>query len=512
MVRLETENLAMRRAGINQAKPISSVQEVRQWATSRGLSAEQTAAAELALASRDWMNAIEGLAGTAKTTTVGAVREFAEEHGYAVRGFGMISRSVKELKEVGIEARTVASLTANPVPQANRPQFWIVDESSLLTTKPVHEILTIARREGIARVITVGDQRQHLGIEAGNPMGQFLDDGMPVAHLTVIRRQRDAELRKAVELASQGKAGAAARAIDLLDEQHRLSEIADVRERYRRIAADYLRSHEAGQQTLVVSPGNDERRELNRAIRNVLVEHGHIEERSRMHDILVPRQEMTRSKIAHARYYDAGDILHFDRAHKRQGIAKDSYLTVQAVDRPGNLLTLQYSNGRTIEVSPARWGKGVQVYTREQRDIAVGDRVQYRIHELKRHIANNEFATVTRLAGNQATLKFDDGRVLKGPLSPHIDLGYAVTSHSSQGGTVDKVIVNLDSLRSAQLVNRRSFYVTLSRSRDDAQVYTNDAHALRNAVRREQRKEVALEVVQRQQQRQSRTQSPAIRI
>ena len=63
-------------------------------------------------------------------------------------------------------------------------------------------------------------------------MSQFLADGMPVAELTTIRRQRDAELRKSVEQASQGKAGAAARALDLLEEQHRLIEIPDVKERY----------------------------------------------------------------------------------------------------------------------------------------------------------------------------------------------------------------------------------------------------------------------------------------
>ena len=75
----------------------------------------------------------------------------------------------------------------------------------------------------------------------------------------------------------------------------------------------------------------------------------------------LPRQDVTKARVAYARYYDAGDVLHFDRAHERQGIAKDSYLTVQAVDRTANLLTLQYSNGRTIEASPGRWGKGVQV-------------------------------------------------------------------------------------------------------------------------------------------------------
>jgi hypothetical protein len=120
----------------------------------------------------------------------------------------------------------------------------------------------------------------------------------------------------------------------------------------------------------------------------------------------------------------------------------------------------------------------------------------------RRHIANHELATVTHLDGDGMTLKFDNGRVLKGPLSPHIDLGYCSTSHSAQGTTVDRVIVNLDSMRSAQLVNQRSFYVTLSWACEDAQVYSNDAHALRNAVRREQRKEVALDAVQ-QQPRQS---------
>ena len=509
MIRLESENLAMLRAGIDHLQPMAAPAMVRQWAAGKRLSSEQTAAAELTLTSRDRMTAIEGLAGTAKTYTVGAIREFAEARGYTVRGFGMTSGSVKELKKVGLEARTVASLTNNPVAHANKPQLWFIDESSLLATRPANELLKIAGREGVAHIRLVGDQRQHLAIEAGNPMSQFLADGMRVAELKTIMRQRDRDLREAVTLASQAKAGAAAQAIDLLDEQHRLSEIPDPKERYQRIAADYLRGHQAGRQTLVVSPGNDERRELNRTIRENLIEHGYVGQHSHQHTILVPRREMTKAKISHARYYDAGDVIHFDRAHKRQGIAKDAYLSVQNVDRKAQLLTLQYANGRTIEASPARW-KGVQVYRPEEREIAVGDRIQQRIHDRKHDLANNAFATVTRLDGNQATLKFDDGRTLKGPLSPHIDLGYCSTSHSSQGGTVDRVIVNLDSMRSAQLVNQRSFYVTISRAREDARIYTDDAHTLRNAVKREQQKELALEVIQQPQQRHK--QSTAMRI
>ena len=503
MIRLETENLIMRREGIGKALPIAAAPEVRQWASRRGLFADQAAAVELALTSHDWLTAIEGLAGTTKTTTSAAIRDYAQDRGYTVFGFSMQASAVHEMKKVGIDARTIASLTNNPVPESDKPQLWIIDESSLLATKPVNEVLHLARQHGIERALLVGDQKQHLPIEAGHPMRQLLDDGMPVAELTKIMRQRDPELREVVIRASQGKAGAAAQAIDLLDEQGRLHEVENPKERYQRIAGDYLQGHELGKTTLVVSPGNDERRELNRTIRQHLVEAGHVKGKGVTHDILVPRQDMTRSSIAYARYYDPGDVVHFNRAHKKQGIARDAYLTVESVDRNGNLLNLRYSNGRTIEVSPARWGKSVQVYTQERREIAAGDRIEYRIHDRRQHIANHQLATVTRLDGKEATMKFDDGRTLKGPLSPHLDYGYCSTSYGAQGTTVDRVIINLDSMRGPQLVNQRSFYVTSSRARDDIQLYTDDASSVRNAVKRQQQKELALEIVPQQRPRQS---------
>ena len=101
------------------------------------------------------------------------------------------------------------------------------------------------------------------------------------------------------------------------------------------------------------------------------------------------------------------------------------------------------------------------------------------------------------LSANQAKLRFDAGRELAVNLSQlrHVDHGYASTSHSAQGATADRVIVNVDSMRSAQLVNRRQFYVSISRTRHDARVYTDDAAALRRAVAREPRKEIALDAV-----------------
>ena len=164
------------------------------------------------------------MAGTAKTTTVGAIREFAEQQGYTVRGFGMTSGSVKALQEAHIDARTVASLIANPLPSPAGPELWIVDESSLLATRPVNQILKVAQAHGAERLVFVGDQRQHHAIEAGAPVRQFLAANMAVAELSVIRRQRDPELKRAVEMAAKGKPG---EALELLEQQQRVTDIAD---------------------------------------------------------------------------------------------------------------------------------------------------------------------------------------------------------------------------------------------------------------------------------------------
>jgi hypothetical protein len=290
MVRLERENLALVRDNMKHGRPIAGIAirsavdgqlsstgtlEVREWAAAKKLLPDQTDAALLTLTTPKWASAIEGLAGTAKTSLVGGVKEFAEQHGWTVHGFGNTSGSVKALREAGIEARTIAKLLATLLPPKTGRELWIVDESSQLPTVPANALLKLAQQRGVERIVFVGDQKQHLAIEAGSPVAQFLADNLAVACLTAIRRQKDAGLRHAVELTAGDRIG---EAIDLLVEQRRVVEIPDAAKRYERIAADYLDAYEAGQSCLVVSPANDERRALNQAIRSTLVEHGYVRE------------------------------------------------------------------------------------------------------------------------------------------------------------------------------------------------------------------------------------------
>jgi len=95
-------------------------------------------------------------------------------------------------------------------------------------------------------------------------------------------------------------------------------------------------------------------------------------------------------------------------------------------------------------------------------------------------------------------VRLESGRRVDFKLSehPHLDYGYAMTSYSSQGQTTDRVIVHVAArdLENRELVNRRFAYVVLSRARQDAQVYTNDAATLAAKLDREVSKQVAIEV------------------
>src|SRR5581483_10315639 len=63
----------------------------------------------------------------------------------------------------------------------------------------------------------------------------------------------------------------------------------------------------------------------------------------------------------------------------------------------------------------------------------------------------------------------------------HLDYGYVVTSHASQGRTVDRVIIG-QSAESLPASNKEQFYVSVSRGRKAATIFTDDKKALLEAV------------------------------
>jgi len=332
------------------------------------------------------------------------------------------------------------------------------------------------------RVVLVGDVRQHQAVDAGRPYEQLQQAGMLTARLEEIVRQKDPALKETVEQLARGQVR---EAIGNLDRQGRVHEIANSEERMCAIASEYA-ANPAG--TLVISPDNRSREELNRLIHEELQQRGQVDEREYRATVLTARQDMTGVDRSWAAQYEPGDVVRYSKGSHAIGISAGEYATVEHADRERNLLTVERENGEHVTYDPRRL-QGVTVYRESERDFSEGDRVQFTAPDKERHVANRELGTIESIDehGN-AQIRMDSGREVRLSLEdhPHLDHGYAVTSHSSQGATADRVLIHVDSEQTGeQLVNSRLAYVAVSRARYDAQIYTNDAGNLGHALSRE---------------------------
>jgi hypothetical protein len=197
--------------------------------------------------------------------------------------------------------------------------------------------------------------------------------------------------------------------------------------------------------------------------------------------------------------YEAGNVLQYTTGSKAHGIERGASATVLSVHPENNTLTVQLADGQNVTYDPRRL-QGVNVYSETSREFATGDRVQFTAANKELGVANRELGTITKLAPDAVTLKMDgkDGRfVTFDPAQvPQIDHGYAVTSHSSQGLTADRVIANIDTEMARSLVNSRLAYVSISRATEDARIYTNDAETLAEKLSTEISKSVAIDFKQ----------------
>ena len=138
--------------------------------------------------------------------------------------------------------------------------------------------------------------------------------------------------------------------------------------------------------------------------------------------------------------------------------------------------------------------QGVTVYREAEREFSIGERLQFRAPYQPARVANGELGTLEKIEKGTLTVTLDSGRNVSFPVerNRHIDYGYAVTSHSSQGQTVSRVLVNADTREPDKLLNQRMAYVAASRATPDARIYTDSDERLSAALARQVDKSTAL--------------------
>ncbi|MGB8061984.1 MAG: hypothetical protein WCF26_08825 [Candidatus Sulfotelmatobacter sp.] len=165
--------------------------------------------------------------------------------------------------------------------------------------------------------------------------------------------------------------------------------------------------------------------------------------------------------------------------------AYPTYAHVKDIDTATNRLTVELHDGTQRTYDPRRQ-RGVSVFREEMRGFSVGDCIQFTAPANELKIANRELGAIEASDGaGRLNLKMDSGRSLEVDPNrhPHLDHGYAMTSHSSQGQTADRVLIHVDTeLGAKDLLNSRMAYVSISRGAFDAQLFTNDREKLPTAL------------------------------
>ncbi len=462
--------------------PTLTKQKVRDYRTPDGyrLNNNQMHAAWGALTSHDQLIGVQGAAGAGKSSMLRFVKEQAMGTGYEVRGMAPTSGASEVLADLGIKASTLQRHLIEDHNHTGK-RLYFVDEASLMGTKQLYQFLATMKPQD--RVLLVGDTRQHQSIEAGRIFAAAQDAGMHTFNLNKIERQR--ENPEYLAVAKELSQGNIETAMQMLDQQGRITEVAHRAKRFDAIAQSYA---DDPRHSLIVSPDNRSRSEINQAVRAELRSRGLLEQQEITSPILNARQSLTASQRKMATSYEIGDVIKYTRPVAQLGFQKNEYATV--IDRDYNSITVERSDGTFVTYTPRKLGsKNIQVFTRDERSYAAGDRIQFTSPLRHKGISNRELGTIQEIENDSFLVKLDRSNKtvrISGTDRYHVDHGYVMTSYSSQGKTVDRVLVQIDTgdSRTRSLTDTMMAYVAMTRGKRDLEVYTDSKADLTNTLSR----------------------------
>ena len=450
-----------------------------------GLGRDQERAVAELLASKSRITVLQGDAGTGKTTCLRSVVAGIEQSGGRVFGCAPSAGAADVLRrELTPDANTLQQLLVNQSLQlATYGRVLVVDEAGLISVRQMRDLCRLAYANN-NRLLLVGDTKQHTSVEAGDAL-RCLEEyaQVPVSHLKHIRRQQDPAYREAVGLLARGDAFGAFNAFTRLGA---VQEIPEERKLLQAAADDYVQTTTAGKSCVAISPVWAEIRAFTTEVRDRLKTLGRLAPEERTFATVFSLQ-WTREECRRVEQYEAGDALTFHRA--TEDFAKHE--TVVVSRREANRLVVSGDDGRERSVEPKR-AADFDVGVIREISVAVGDRLLIRANLKTSHLKNGDTPEVAGFTPDGGIV-LKDGRVMPAAFR-QFSHGYATTSHSSQGKTVDRGLLLMADAGIAA-GNLKQAYVSNSRFRFSQMIYTTDRQAAREAMMRPADRKLATELI-----------------
>ncbi|MGF7156192.1 MobF family relaxase [Novosphingobium gossypii] len=462
------------------------------------LNPEQLAAVTMALSTTDRIAVIQGVAGAGKTTLVRSLRDLAAEQGRETVGLAFANKMVATLRnEADIKAQTVSSFVNAHVRASRAGQgeafensraelagkIFVLDEASLISNEAMNNLLTIANRLGVERLVMIGDMKQLQSIDAGKAYELAQSHGPAMAVLEVSQRQKTAHMQQVAVL---GRAGKFDEAFQILG-----TRVQSEGDAYLEKAAEKWLGLDAQERerTAIYASGRNARRELNELVQRGLKDEGTLKGGG-LELTTLQQVNATREELRYASTYRPGQIIDVARNTRPAGLVRGRY-DVVGVDTKGQV-TVRNERGRAFvfdpqKIDPNAKSDGVQLLEKMPITLYEGDKILWQANDKAREIYSSEQAKILSITESHARIENADGKVVEldraDKMLERLGLAYAINMHQAQGMTTDKGIGAVHSSES-NLATQRLTYVMLTRVRLEMEIVTNDRHALLRTISR----------------------------
>lgn len=472
----------------------------------------QLAAGVAILSGRDRFLNIQGVAGAGKSTLLGALDKVLGDQGVKLVGLAFQNKmvadlrggrgqgmSVDQMREAGIEAYTIARFVSTYVSAAasgSGERFEaakaslantviITDESSMVSSRDMLRLTTLAEQLGVAKAPFMGDRQQLSAIEQGKMFAVSQASGQATVRMEENIRQKNSPLLLAVAgLSNEGHAGLA---LDLLAAHGRVIEAGP--DHVAQAAELWLSlSPEKREATAIFTAGRDDRAEINSRVQAGLLKEGTLTGPG-LTVTTLQSANTTREELRFASTYRVGQVLAARMDVREIGLRRGEY-EVSAVRKDGKVVL--ETGGRRKVIDPARFDPDhrfdrIGLYEQKLLQIHDGETVFWRDKDGQRDIAKSTYATVLEARPEGVRVELADKRQLVLPpgdaMLRRLDLGYALNAHMAQGMTKPEAIEVISSAQ-RNLATQRTQNVLNTRATDDMVVVTNNLYHLKQQLDR----------------------------
>lgn len=479
----EAELLKLIRKGKHALRPL--MKEYNGFSTER-LNEGQRGAVKHILSSHDRVTIISGKAGVGKTTLMKEIQiaiGSQKKKLFAYAPTAHASRTV--LREDGFrDANTVAHLLHSKDHRFLKNGVMLVDEAGLLGVGDAVALLKIAEQQS-CRIIMSGDRMQHQAVSGSPAMAVIEKSGLVKPfHVTEIVRQQGVYKQAIADIANEQYE----KAVDTFHESGWIMEGPDAI-LHNAIAKDYVKSHHLKTPNLVVVPTHAEGGNATQAIREELKTKNLIGGLTRNYQTLKD-YGFTNAEKTLKEAYVKGQIIEFNTAC--HGFRRGERVKVL---KAKNGAVMVRTSLQEVKALPLTSTSGFDVFNSETISLVKGDlmRLTSNTKDINGFALNRGDRLKITGFTPSGDIKLEGGKVMSRKFK-HYTYGYTSTSFAAQGKSppVVQVLMN-NAVKGA--INKAQFYVSVSRGKLRAKIYTNNTEDLKQWIHKPSEKLAAHDVI-----------------